>query len=85
MATFAAIFVPETKNVPLETVHLLFEGRISTIVRNAFKDIRPKYQRAKELRERHLVSHAVEDGASSGDDEDLEKSRDKRQVEEFLR
>jgi MFS transporter, SP family, sugar:H+ symporter len=85
MATFAAIFVPETKNVPLETVHLLFDGRISTIVRNAFKDIRPKHQRAKELRERHLVSHVAEDRASSGDDEDLEKSRGKRQVEELLR
>ena len=85
MATFAAIFVPETKNVPLETVHLLFEGKTSAVVRNAIKDIRPKHQRANELRERHLVSHSAEDMASSGDNEDVEKSTGTRQVESFVK
>lgn len=67
MAVYALVFVPETKNVPQETVHLLFEG--DHVIRNAFRDVLPKHQRAKVLRERYL---AAEDTSKPSNIEEIE-------------
>ncbi|PQE22026.1 quinate permease protein [Rutstroemia sp. NJR-2017a BBW] len=48
MTIYAVVCVPETKNVPLERVHLLFEGEI---IKGAFKDTLPRFRRAQKLRE----------------------------------
>lgn len=50
MMFYAILCVPETKNVPLESVHILFEGNI---IRGATKDIIPKYSRARQLKDHH--------------------------------
>lgn len=52
MAMFALIFVPETKNIPQESVKLLFEGNI---IKGAIRDCNPRWQRAKVLRDVHLA------------------------------
>lgn len=72
MAVFALVFVPETKNVPQESVKLLFEG---DIIKGAIRDINPKRQRARQLRDVHLagttpgVSEASETGHKDSDTE----------------
>lgn len=63
MAIFALVFVPETKNVPQESIRLLFEG---DIIKGAIADCRPKRQRAKVLRDVHL--------AGSDSDRDIDET-----------
>ena len=71
MACYAVVFVPETKNVPLESLYLLFRG---DIVKGAIRDLRPKNQRARTLRDWHVGQEAgTEEGASSGYEESVGK------------
>lgn len=68
MAVFAVVFVPETKNVPLETVHLLFQG---DVVRGAVRDINPRWQRATALRKVHLTAGHGRSGYQSDGESDV--------------
>lgn len=43
MTIYTVFCVPETKGVPLETIHVLFEG---SIIKGAIKDTIPRYSRA---------------------------------------
>jgi MFS transporter, SP family, sugar:H+ symporter len=56
MALYAVFFVPETKRVPLESIHLLFEGEKSIVVA-AMRDTIPRKARAKALQNHHNVRH----------------------------
>lgn len=46
MVIYAILCVPETKGVPLESIHMLFEGNI---IAGATRDTIPRYSRAKNL------------------------------------
>ena len=47
MVVWTVVFVPETANVPLESMYLLFE---KNIIRGAIKDTIPKYRRSNTLK-----------------------------------
>ncbi|UJO18298.1 putative quinate permease [Fulvia fulva] len=49
MVVYTVFCVPETKNVPLESIYLLFEGNI---IKGATKDTIPRFSRAKVLQHR---------------------------------
>lgn len=55
MGIYTVFCVPETKNVPLESIHHLFEGQI---IRGAVKDTIPRYSRAKKLQHHHATNDA---------------------------
>lgn len=59
MAVYAILCVPETKNIPLESIHMLFEGNI---ISGATRDTIPRFSRAKTLKAHSHVR-----------DEDVEK------------
>lgn len=46
MVIYTIFCVPETKGVPLESIHVLFEG---SIIKGAIRDTIPKYSRARLL------------------------------------
>lgn len=46
MVFYTVFCVPETKGVPLESIHVLFEG---SIIKGATRDTIPKYSRARLL------------------------------------
>ncbi|KAF2439199.1 general substrate transporter [Karstenula rhodostoma CBS 690.94] len=50
MGIYTIFCVPETKNVPLESIHHLFEGRI---IAGCIRDTIPRYSRAKQLQHHH--------------------------------
>ncbi|KAF2114071.1 MFS quinate transporter-like protein QutD [Lophiotrema nucula] len=58
MFVYTIFCVPETKNVPLESIHLLFEGNI---IKGATKDTIPRYSRAKKLQNHHVTNDADSD------------------------
>lgn len=60
MGIYTIFCVPETKNVPLESIHLLFEGNI---ISGCVKDTVPRFSRAKELQHHHH-HHVSSDDAS---------------------
>jgi MFS transporter, SP family, sugar:H+ symporter len=76
MGLYAVVCVPETKNVPLESIHLLFEG---DIIKGCIQDTIPRLSRAKKLQHHHATK-----GDSSDNDDELvkEKSAAVRHVEE---
>jgi SP family sugar:H+ symporter-like MFS transporter len=53
MGVYTVFCVPETKNVPLESIHHLFEGRI---IAGCIRDTIPRYSRAKQLQHHHVTS-----------------------------
>lgn len=53
MGIYTVFCVPETKNVLLESIHLLFEGNI---IRGCIKDTIPRYSRAKQLQDHHVTN-----------------------------
>lgn len=53
MGVYTIFCVPETKNVPLESIHHLFEGRI---IAGCIKDTIPRYSRAKQLQHHHVTN-----------------------------
>ena len=53
MVLYTAVFVPETKKVPLESIHLLYEGQI---VRGAMRDSFPSRARSKGLQAHSNIS-----------------------------
>lgn len=52
MGIYTIFFVPETKNVPLESIHLLFEG---SIIKGCITDTVPSRSRAKQLQHHHVT------------------------------
>ena len=64
MTFYAVICVPETKNVPLESIHLLFEKEI---IRGCIRDTVPRYTRAKTLQKHSAVTSGETDGSEDGD------------------
>jgi hypothetical protein len=46
MFVYVIFCVPETKGVPLESIHLLFEG---SIVKGCVQDLVPRHSRAKKI------------------------------------
>ena len=46
-AMYAAVFVPETKSIPLESMSLLFEGNI---IKGAIQDLIPQHSRSNRWR-----------------------------------
>ncbi|KAF2019766.1 MFS quinate transporter-like protein QutD [Aaosphaeria arxii CBS 175.79] len=70
MGFYTVACVPETKNVPLESIHLLFEG---DIVKGCIRDTVPRYSRAKQLQNhRHGEDDhdgmSVDEGVKKGDE-----------------
>ena len=65
MVIFTVICIPETKNVPLESIHLLFEGNI---IRGAMRDTFAGRARYKALQTHSHVrgDESVERTAESG-------------------
>ena len=65
MVLFTFICVPETKNVPLESIHLLFE---EDVVRGAIRDTFPSRARSKALQAHSHVrgDESLERAAESG-------------------
>ncbi|KAF7939367.1 uncharacterized protein EAE97_007447 [Botrytis byssoidea] len=63
MTIYAVICVPETKNVPLERIHTLFEGEI---IKGACKDTIPRLRRSNMLRE--MRRDGEDDDLGKGDD-----------------
>lgn len=57
MGVYTVFCVPETKGVPLESMHILFEG---SIVAGCVKDTFPATSRAKKIRDTHFADE-VED------------------------
>lgn len=57
MGVWVIFCVPETKGVPLESIHLLFDDNI---VAGCIKDTFPKTSRAKKIRNTHYADE-VED------------------------
>ena len=55
MTVYTVFCVPETKNVPLESIHLLFQ---EDIIKGCIKDTVPRYSRAKELQNHHVTNDA---------------------------
>lgn len=53
MGIYTVFCVPETKNVPLESIHHLFE---ENIIRGCIRDTVPRYTRAKQLQHHHVTS-----------------------------
>jgi MFS transporter, SP family, sugar:H+ symporter len=58
MCVYTVFCVPETKNVPLESIHLLFEGQI---IKGCLVDTIPSKSRARKLKDQHLASRGPED------------------------
>lgn len=50
MVLYTIFCVPETKGVPLESIHVLFEG---SIIKGAMRDTIPRYSRARLLQNGH--------------------------------
>ncbi|KAF2681728.1 general substrate transporter [Lentithecium fluviatile CBS 122367] len=63
MGVYAIFCVPETKNVPLESIHHLFEG---SIIKGCIKDTIPRYSRAKQLQHHHATNDAASDAGAAG-------------------
>ncbi|KAM3416563.1 hypothetical protein BST61_g8153 [Cercospora zeina] len=66
MAIYTVFCIPETKGVPLESIHLLFEGGIT---KGALKDTIPGKSRAKVLRETQVMGRGDVIGKGYGDEE----------------
>lgn len=62
MVLFTIICVPETKNVPLERIHLLFEDNV---VRGAMRDMVPGRARSKDLQVHSHVGGGEEAGRAA--------------------
>lgn len=58
MTAYAIFCVPETKGVPLESIHILFEG---SIIKGALKDNIPRYTRARQLAHHHNTGDTESD------------------------
>jgi MFS transporter, SP family, sugar:H+ symporter len=58
MGVYTVFFVPETKNVPLESIHLLFEDNI---VKGCLQDIIPRHSRAMKLQNHHVTNEGDSD------------------------
>lgn len=53
MGIYTVFCVPETKNVPLESIHHLFEGNI---IKGCLQDSIPSKSRAKHLQHHHVTN-----------------------------
>jgi SP family sugar:H+ symporter-like MFS transporter len=77
MGVYTIFFVPETKGVPLESIHLLFEGNI---IKGCVQDTFPRASRAKRL----MAQVCTDDGASE-DGDNVKKGGRVEQVEQVER
>lgn len=71
MVVYTVFCVPETKGVPLESIHVLFEG---SIIKGAIKDTIPKYSRARLLQNGH-DEDSKDDSGKDVDGEHVEHLR----------
>lgn len=76
MVVYTVFCVPETKNVPLERIHLLFEGGI---ISGALKDTIPGKTRARLLQHRE-ENEDIEEGTGKTFDEDSVKHVERTSV-----
>ncbi|KAF2264184.1 MFS quinate transporter-like protein QutD [Lojkania enalia] len=58
MGIYTVFCVPETKNVPLESVHMLFEHGI---IKGCIQDTAPRYSRARKLQNHHVARNVDSD------------------------
>ena len=65
MGFYTIVCIPETKNVPLESIHMLFE---QDIIKGCIKDTIPRYTRAKQLQNHHNTNDDAdsEEGGKPG-------------------
>lgn len=79
MAFYAVCCVPETKNVPLESIQLLFEGNI---IKGCLRDTVPRHSRAKTLQNHHRTGDDVlsVDGVGKGCDVEHIEARAAKQL-----
>jgi len=63
MGVYTIFCVPETKGVPLESIHHLFEG---DIIKGCIKDTIPRYSRAKQLQHHHVTDDADSESSVLG-------------------
>lgn len=61
MGIYVVVCCPETKGVPLESMHHLFEGNI---IAGCIRDTVPRFSRAKELQNRHATDNIDSKGPS---------------------
>ncbi|KAF1966354.1 general substrate transporter [Bimuria novae-zelandiae CBS 107.79] len=62
MGVYTIFCVPETKNVPLESIHHLFDG---DIIRGCVRDTVPRLSRAKQLQHHHITNDGASDASSA--------------------
>jgi len=63
MGVYTVFCVPETKGVPLESMHLLFEGNI---IAGCVQDTVPRLRRGRKLQDHHLANGDGEDVVKPG-------------------
>lgn len=63
MGIYTVLCVPETKNVPLESIHHLFEG---SIMKGCISDTIPRYSRARRLQHHHVTNDAAPEASAAG-------------------
>jgi hypothetical protein len=65
MVVYTIFCVPETKGIPLESIHVLFEGNLSNIIKGCIQDTVPRHSRANKMKAHHLIDDAGSEASGS--------------------